>query len=205
MSTLLTHVNNTLALIGEQPLSDTTGNLGTLAKRCLQSALYTLVAETRHTSFLSQTTFTVTNTDHTLPAFTLPALCIQLKSIYWRSDAPAPYRVIKLYPASYDTLDRNWSYCIVGSQVFVGYSMPRPFTAVLEAYVAPSLEGAVDSFAVVIPQETEIALEATAAALLGSSYLDDLAAQGSLQRRAEAEIAQLRKRAGAMRAPISWR
>ena len=205
MSTLLTHVNNTLALIGEQPLINTTGNLGDLTKRSLQSALYKVVAETRHTSFLSQQVFSVTNADYTVPAFVLPELCLQLKNIYWRSVYSTPYQIVKLLPSTYDKLDRNWSYCIVGSSVYVGYRLTRPFTAILEAYFAPSLSGAADNFNVSIPQETEIAVEATAAALLSTSYLDDLAAQSALQKRAENEVEQLRKRAGSMRAPISWR
>lgn len=205
MATLLTHVNNTLALIGEQPLSSTVGNLGTLTKRCLQSALYTLVAETRHTGFLSQTQFTVSNADFTVAAFTLPSLCIQLKNIYWRSVYSTPYQIIKLLPSTYDKLDNNWAYAIIGNQVFIGYKLTRPFTAILEAYTAPSIDGVADSFAVIVPQETEIALEAVAAGLLASSYIDDLATQASLQRRAQSEVEQLRKRAGSMRAPISWR
>lgn len=205
MATLLTHVNNTLALIGEQPLTSSVGNLGTLTKRCLQSAIYTVVAETRHTGFLSQTLFTVTNADFTVAAFTLPSLCIQLKNIYWRSVYSTPYQLIKLMPSSFDNLDNNWAYTIVGNQVYIGYRLPRPFTAILEAYLAPSIDGVADSFNLIVPQETEIAIEAVAAGLLASSYIDDLATQASLTRRAETEVMQLRKRAGSMRAPISWR
>ncbi len=205
MATLLTHINNTLALIGEQPLINSTGNLGELTKRSIQSALYKVVAETRHTSFLSQQLFSVTNADYTVPAFSLPDRCIQLKNVYWRSAYSTPYQVVKLLPSTYDKLDRNWSYCIVGTAVYVGYRLTRPFTAILEAYFAPTITGAADNAVVVVPEETEIAIEATAAALLASSYLDDLAAQSSLQKRAENEVEQLRKRAGSLRAPISWR
>lgn len=208
MAALLTHVNNTLALIGEQPLINTTGNLGELAKRSLQSALYKLVAETKHSGFLTQTTTVVSTTDYLVPALALPARCIQLKNIYWRSTNSTntpPLEVVKLLPSTFDKLDRNWAYCIVGNNVYIGHRMPRPFTAIVEAYIAPTLSGLTDAGVVVVPEETEIALEAVAAALLSSSYLDDLAAQSSLQKRAENELLQLRMRAGSLRAPISWR
>jgi hypothetical protein len=208
MATLLTHVNNTLAQIGEQPLLSTVGNLGTLVKRELQSALFTLVAETRHSSFLTLTDFTVTAPSPLTPSFALPLQTTQVKSVYYKDTLDPAFPVLtKLLPRELQQLTRLSSigYAVVGSNVHIGQAFVRPFTATLEAYICPDLSLLADGAAVVLPAEVLNALEVVAASLVAVSYIDDLAAQRTLETRATVEVEQLRKRAGALRAPMSFK
>jgi hypothetical protein len=206
VATLLTHVNNTLRLIGEQPLANTASPQGSLAKQMLESALITTVAQTRYSSFLTLQTLTVSATDYLTAAFALPARCIQLKNIWLRqpTNSTPSFKLVKLTPRSLETLYKSFAYCVVGSNVFIGSALARPFDVSLEGYFAPAVLTLVDSDTLAIPDEVVNCMEAVAAATLSVSYLDDFAQAAQLQKRAEAEILQLRQRAGAMRAPISW-
>lgn len=208
MASLLTHINNTLALVGEQPLLNTVGNLGNLAKREFQSALITVVQETRHSSFLSLTDFAVTAANPLTPAFALPSRCTQVASVYYKDTLNPTYPVLtKLVPRRLEQLTQPGSigYSIVGSSVHIGQAFVRPFTATLEAYTCPDTSALADGTEVGLPQEVALVVESVAASLLASSYIDDLAAQNTLRQRAQLDVENLRKRAGAMRAPISWR
>jgi len=61
--TLLQLINNILRSIGEQPLTTSADNLGTLAKQAIQSAIFTVVSQTRHSSFMADANFNVIETD----------------------------------------------------------------------------------------------------------------------------------------------
>lgn len=206
MATLLTHVNNTLRLIGEQPLANTASSQGLLVKQMLESALLTTVAQTRYSSFLTIQTIAVSASDYLTPAFALPARCVQLKNIWLRqpTNSTPSFKLVKITPRSLETLYRSFSYCIVGSNVFIGSALARPFDVSLEGYFAPAVLTLLDSDVLSVADEVVVCMEAVAAATLSVSYLDDFAQAAQLQKRAESEILQLRQRAGAMRAPISW-
>lgn len=204
MATLLTHVNNTLRLIGEQPLLNTTGNLGDLTKQALEEALYSVIQETRHSSFQQMLSFNVTQVDHLLPAFVLPTRVAQVQGVYLQYGTAPNLRLLKLTPGSLETLSTNWRWCVVGSDVFVGASVNRPATLRLKALVVPPLPS-VDSGVLTIVDEAATVMEAVAAAVLASSYLDDLAVVSSLQNRAEQLVTRLRSRAGAFREQINFR
>jgi hypothetical protein len=208
MAQLILHINDVAAQIGEQPLLSSVGNLGTLIKRELQSALFTVVSETRHSSFLSLTDFTVTAASPLLPSFALPARTMQVKSVYYKDTlAPALPVLTKLLPRELQELTRRSSigYAVVGSNVHIGQAFTRPFTATLQAYICPDISTLTDTDNLVLPDEVLNVVELVAASLVAVSYIDDLAAQRALQTRATAEVEQLRKRAGALRAPISWK
>jgi hypothetical protein len=206
MASVLVHVNNVLAQIGEQPLTSTVGNLGNLVKRELQSALYSVVSQTRHTAFLSTTDFTVSAVSALTPSFALPTRTIQIKTLFYKdTSTPTLPRVVPILPRDLSVVSQPGSlgYAVVGSNVHVGQGFARPFTATLYAYTAPALPP-LDTDLLTLPDEILFALESVAAAAVASSYIDDLAQQRSLQTRAEQEVLQLRARAGSMRAPISW-
>lgn len=208
MASLLSHINSTLALIGEQPLLNTTGNLGNLAKREFQSALIATVQETRHSSFLSLADFTVSAVSPLDPAFALPVRTLQVASVYYKDTLDPTYPVLtKLVPRRLEQLTRLSSigYAVVGNSVHIGQAFVRPFTATLEAYTCQDTTALADAAEVGLPQEVSLVVEAVAAGLLAASYTDDLAAQNTLKQRAQLEVENLRKRAGALRAPISWR
>jgi hypothetical protein len=205
MATVLQLVNNSLRQIGEQPLVDTTGNLGALARQGLETALYTVVAETRHSIFLQKSEFTVTNADYEVSAFGLPDRCVQVKDVFFKYTGTSPNALQKLYPRSYDSLYNGHGYNIVGKYVYLGANLPRPFTSVLMFYQAPTVEGLVDAANIDLPVEVQNVVEAQVAAFLGASYLDDLAQHSQLVKKAEALTKTLRARAGSMRAPITWR
>jgi hypothetical protein len=198
VASLLTHINNTLRLVGEQPLLSSSGNLGDLCKQALDEALYVVAAEVRHTSFVQLTTFTVANTDYLQPAFTLPSRCVQVLALYYQTPNTTPTRLTKLKQAPLQTLLSSYSYSIVGSQVFVGNVLTRPFDLRLKSVVAPALP-ALDTDLLTLDSEVVPVLETVAASLLSSSYLDDSAVTGTLTRRAQDSVARLRNRAGLTR------
>lgn len=204
MATLLTHINNTLRIIGEQPLLSSVGNLGDITKQSLEEALLTLVQETRHSSFSSLQTFTATNADYLQPAFALPARCTQVDTLYYQVPDSNPQRLIKLKPGALEGLYNNYRFCIVGQQVYVGNVLKRPSTLLLKAWVAPALP-ALDTDLLTIESDLVPAFEAIAAATLATSYLDDLAQANTLTKRAQELTTRLRLRAGATRDTIRFR
>ena len=206
MAILLTHVNNCLRLVGEQPLANTNSNQGNLVKQLLESALYSVVSQTRHSSFLSMQTVAVTAADYLAPAFSLPVRCVQLKNLFLQqtTNSTPPIRLVKLTARSLETLYKNYAYAVVGNSVYLGAVLVRPLNVTLEGYFAPAVLSLSDTDFLAIPDEAATCVEAVCAALLSTSYCDDFAQAAQLQKRADNEVTQLRARAGAMRAPISW-
>lgn len=192
-------------MIGEQPLDDTTGNLGTLARQAIQSATYTVVSQTRHSSFLTSTSFNVVQGDYLLSSFELPARCMQISNVFYRNNLTDPVTLTKLQPRRREELAYKIGYAIIGNSVFMGYELERPFDVVLEYYNAPNLESLGDADVVPVAEEVTKAIEITAAAWLSLAYLDDLAQQNSFEKLSQFEIDQLRKRSGVLRAPVAWR
>jgi hypothetical protein len=206
VATLLTHVNNVLRLIGEQPLANTASPQGSLARQMLESALISTVAQTRFTAFNTLQTFTVVATDYLTPALALPARCIQVQNVWWRrgTNSTPAFKLVKLTPRSLESLYQGLNYAIQGNSIYIGSLLTRPFDITLEGYFAPVVLTLLDSDNLAVSDEVVNCMEAVAAATLSVSYLDDFAQAAQLQKRAESEILQLRQRAGAMRAPISW-
>jgi hypothetical protein len=192
-------------MIGEQPLDDTTGNLGTLARQAIQSATYTVVSQTRHSSFLTSLAFNVVEGDYLLSSFSLPERCMQISNLFYRNSTTDPVSLVKLQPRRRDELAYRIGYCIIGTDVFMGHELERPFDVILEYYAAPNLEDLTDAATIPIVQEVTKAIEITAAAWLSLAYLDDLAQQNSFEKLSQFEIDQLRKRSGVLRAPTAWR
>lgn len=205
--TLLDLVNNVLRLIGEQPLINTQGNLGTLTKQALQSSVFTVVSQTRHSSFLLSEKFAVAETDRLLPAMALPARCIQISNLFYlvNKNTTEPY-LFKLEPMRREQFRRRHSgYAVVGSNVYLNLYAERPLTLELEYYKAPDIETLADTDVVDIALEVTKVIETTTAAALAVAYLDDLAQQNSFQKLSQFEVEQLRRRSGALRAPVAWR
>lgn len=203
--TIIQLINNVLRLIGEQPLLTSDGNLGTLAKQSIQSAVYTVVSQTRHSSFMRDSTFNVTETNALNPAFTLPNRCMQISNVFYIDDAAAPPSFLKLAPVRREQLSHKLGYCVVGNNVHLAQQFLRPFDVVLEYYEAPLIEESTDDTQVNIALEVIKAIETTAAAWLSLSYLDDNAQQTKFEKLSQFEIEQLRRRSGVMRAPVSFR
>jgi hypothetical protein len=206
MATLLEHVNNVLAQVGEQPLTSTVGNLGSLVKRELQVAVYAVVSQTRHSSFLGLTNFTVTAASALTASFIIPTRMTQVKAVFYRDvTTPTLPRLVKLLPRELAevTQPNSIGYAIVGVNAHIGQKFKRPFEVTISGYVAPLIPTN-DGDAWLLPNDVLYVVEAVAAAQVASSYIDDLNAQRALQVRAEEEVSQLRIRSGAMRAPISW-
>ena len=203
--TLLQLINNILRMIGEQPLTSSDGNLGTLAKQSIQSALFTVVSQTRHSSFMKSTSFNVTETDAQLPAFALPSQCMQISNLFYIDENNTPTVYSKLSAIRREQLHYKLGYCVVGTNVLLSHSFTRPFNVALEYYEAPVIEEEADNFNVDIAIEVLKAVETTAAAWLSLSYLDDSAQQTKFEKLSQFEIQQLRSRSGVMRAPTSMR
>lgn len=201
---LLTHINNTLRLIGEQPLLNSTSTLGDLCKQALDEALLTVVQETRHSSFSLLLPQTATNADYLQPAFALPARVTQVDAIFYQAPLTTPTRLVKLKPGALETLALNYRYCIIGNSVYIGNVISRPATLRLKCWQAPALP-ALDTDNLAIDSDVVPAFEATAAATLASSYLDDLSQANTLAERAQQLVARLRLRAGATRDTIRYR
>jgi hypothetical protein len=201
---LLSHINDTLRLIGEQPLLNSSGNLGELTKQALDEALLTVAQETRHSSFTSLVPYVATNANYLIPAFTLPSRCVQVLTLYYQVPSTTPQRLIKLVPGALETLATNYRYLIVGSEVYVGNVLVRPCTLTLKSIVAPALP-ALDSDNLAVESDVGLVVEAVAAALLAYSYLDDGAQAGTLERRAQEAVVRLRARAGLTRDGVRFR
>jgi hypothetical protein len=204
VATLLTHINNTLRLIGEQPLLSSSGNLGDLTKQALDEALLTVVQETRHSSFVSLTSFVASNANYLQPAFALPGRCVQLLTLYYQVPDTSPQRLVKLVPGALETLATNHRFLVVGSQVYVGNVLERPCSLTLKALVAPALP-TLDTDNLAVESEVALVVEAVAAALLAYSYLDDGAQANTLERRAQEAVVRLRTRAGLTRDGVRFR
>lgn len=204
MAQLLTHINNTLRLIGEQPLLNSSGTLGDLCKQALDEALLTVVQETRHSSFSTLLPQIATNTDYLQPAFVLPSRVTQVDAIYFQAPNTSPTRLVKLKPGALETLALNYRYCIVGNSVYVGNVIARPAALRLKCWQAPVLPTN-DGDNLAIDSDVVPAFEATAAATLATSYLDDLSQANTLAERAQQLVARLRLRAGATRDTIRYR
>lgn len=204
MAALLTHVNNTLRLIGEQPLLNTTGTLGDLCKQALDEALLTVVQETRHSSFSSIASFTASNADYLQPAFVLPARVAQVDALFYQAPNTTPTRLVKLKPGALETLALNYRFCIIGNSVYVGNVISRPADFRLVCWQAPALPS-LDTDVLALDTDVAPTVEAVAAATLASSYLDDLAQQNTLKTRAQELVQRLRLRAGATRDTIRYR
>jgi hypothetical protein len=204
VATLINHVNNTLRLIGEQPLLNTVGTLGDLCKQALDEALITVVQETRHTSFSQLLSFSATNPDYLQPAFSLPSRLTQIDCLYFVAPNSTPSRLVKLVPGALETLYNNYRFCVVGQQVFVGNVLQRPASFRLKGWVAPVLP-ALDTDVLTIESDVAPVFEAVAAATLATSYLDDLSQQATLTKRAQELVQRLRTRAGATRDTIRFR
>lgn len=202
---LLTLINNTLRMIGEQPLDTTVGNLGTLAKQAVQSSIYTVVSQTRHSSFQTSVSYTVTEGDYLLSSFSLPNRCMQISNLFYKNTDTDPISLHKLTPYRREQLAYKVGYCVIGNSVFLGHELKRPFDVILEYYEAPTIETLADNDVVPIVEEVTKAVEITAAAWLSLAYLDDLQQQNSFTNLSQFEIDQLRKRSGVMRAPTAWR
>ena len=204
MAALLTHVNNTLRLIGEQPLLNTTSTLGDLTKQALDEALLTVVQETRHTSFNTLLSFSATNPDYLQPAFVLPSRVTQVDALYYQAPNTTPTRLVKLKPGALETLFNNYRFCLVGNSVYVGNVLARPTALRLKCWQAPALPS-LDTDVISVDSDVVPAWEATAAATLASSYLDDMSQQSTLAKRAQDLVSRLRLRAGATRDTIRYR
>lgn len=204
MASLLTHLNNTLRLIGEQPLLNSNSTLGDLCKQALDEALITVVQETRHSSFSTLLSQTATNADYLLPAFVLPARVTQVDAIYYQAPNTTPTRLVKLKPGALETLALNYRYCIVGNSVYIGNIISRPAQLRLKCWQAPVLP-TLDTDVLAIDSDVVPAFEAVAAATLATSYLDDLSQASTLAKRAQDLVARLRLRAGATRDTIRYR
>lgn len=203
--TLLQLINNILRLIGEQPLTSSDGNLGTLAKQSIQSALFTVVSQTRHSSFVKSTVFNVTETDAQLPAFAIPAQCMQISNVFYIDNSNTPSAYLKLTAIRREQLHYKLGYCVLGTDVLLSHSFVRPLDIALEYYEAPVIEAEADTYTITIAREVVKAIETTAAAWLSLSYLDDSAQQSKFEKLSQFELDQLRRRSGVMRAPTSMR
>jgi len=201
---LLQHLNNTLRLIGEQPLLNSTSTLGDLTKQALDEALLTVVQETRHSSFSTLIAATATNVDYLQPAFALPARVTQVDAVFYQAPLTTPTRLVKLKPGTLETLALNYRYCIIGNSVYVGNVISRPASFRLKCWQAPALP-TLDTDNLPLDSDVVPAFEATAAATLATSYLDDLSQAATLAKRAQDLVARLRLRAGATRDTLRYR
>ena len=203
--TLLQLINNILRSIGEQPLQNSDGNLGTLAKQAIQSAIFTVVSQTRHSSFMVDLTTNVIEENSLLPAFSLPSECIQISNLFYVDTTNEPAALVKLPVLRREQLTYKQGYCIAGTNVYLSHLYKRPFITILEYYKAPLVEGEADNYNITIAPEVLKAIETTAAAWLSLSYLDDMNQQSKFEKLSQFEIEQLRRRSGVMRAPVSFR
>lgn len=163
-------INDTLALIGESPLTTSTGSLGKLTRSVLQTAIFRVIQETRPSFFELMMTATASNEDPFVPAIVLPDNVSEVYSVYFISNS----LVTKLQSNSFAFITRGLSlgYCVVGRDVYIGSGFARPADFRLHVLNVPSLPPAddVDSG---IPDAAVGAIKHTAASILCSSYLDD--------------------------------
>lgn len=199
--TRLQLVNSVLALVGENQLLSTTGNLGTLVVDTINTSIANIVQETRSQVFESTLAANVTSPDYLTSALTLPDNTAQVYSVLLRVSTGLASGD-KLFSLDYLPLEdtpTEPSYSVVGKQLFVSPMVARPFTLRVHTLTIPVLpindgddSGLPD---IVIP-----AVQHAAAAILALSYLDD-ANQASLHRNvAEQLIAKLKQQYGNNRA-----
>lgn len=177
MASTLELINRTLSLIGERPITTSTGSLGALTRNALTTAIYGVVQSTRASSFEQWLTFTATNDDFLVPAGVLPPTVAQVNKVSYRVTGSNRILVIKEQPL--ELLPHMLSYSVVGSNLFVSPMFARPVTLFASVLNVPELPA--DDVNSPIPEFIAGAVAHTAASILCLSYLDDPNA-ASLQR-----------------------
>ena len=175
--------NQTLALVGERPLTTTTGSLGGIVRQALTTALFKVVQETRAQTFEQFLTFTATNDDYLVPIGNIPLTVAQFNKLQYRVVGDNKILTVKHQPL--EILPYDLSYSIVGANVYLSPMFKRPVTLFASVLNVPSLPAdAVDS---PIPDYLAGCIMHTAASILCMSYLDDGNA-AALHRNVAAEL-----------------
>jgi hypothetical protein len=183
MAFTLDLINNTLALVGERPITTSTGSLGGIVRQALTTALYKVVQETRAQTFEQFLTFTATNDDYLVPIGSIPPTVAQFNKLQYR--VVGDNRILTLKHQPLELLPYDRSYTIVGANVYLSPMFNRPITLFASVLNVPSLPAdAVDS---PVPDYLAGCVIHTAASILCLSYLDDPNAS-SLHRNIAAEL-----------------
>lgn len=161
--------NQTLALIGERPLTTTTGSLGGIVRQALTTALFKVVQETRAATFEQFLTFTATNADYLVPVGTIPPTVAQFNKLQYRITGDNRIYTIKSQPLEF--LSYEPSYTIVGANLYLSPTFNRPITLFASVLNVPEIPA--DGVVSPLPDYLVGAVTHTAAAILCQSYLDD--------------------------------
>lgn len=198
--TVLQLSNYALSLIGESPLiNTTTSSLGTLVKDALQTAINTVVQDTRASVFETTTVTAVTNPDYLVPAVTFSSQLIQLYTVFLlvdNADGDIPFG-LKDYPL--ETIRRYPGYCVEGNSLYLSPTIARPCDIRTRQLVVPLLP-ALDATDSGLPELCIPAVAHTAAGILALSYLDDPGQAAAQQNLADIMKDKLRSQFGATRA-----
>jgi len=190
--------NYVLSLIGEQPLLSSAGNLGQLVRNSLYTSTLAVVQSSRASFFEQFVTGTATNDDYLVPAMVVPTDVIQVLDVLYAD----PY--VNLVPLSRQELVNfnrsypDYTYDIVGSNLYISPRIPRPANIRLRALVVPSIPTADDTL-VSIPKPALPAVAHGAASILCLSYVDDGNAAAQHERLADELTMALRQQYGITR------
>lgn len=188
MPSTLDLYNQTLALIGERPLTTSVGSLGGMVKNAITTALYKVIGETRASTFEQFLTFTGTNDDYLVPIGVVPPTVVQFNKVQYRATGQNTLVTVKHQPL--DLLSFTFGYSIVGANLYLSPMYKRPITLFASALVVPSLPA--DDQPSPVPDYLVGAIVHTAAAILCISYLDDGNA-AALQRNLAQELIGLNR------------
>lgn len=169
MASTLELINQTLALIGERPLSTSTGSLGGICRSALTTALYQVVQSTRASVFEQFLTFTATNADYLVPIGVIPPTVAQIYKVQYRTTGYND--IYTLEKQRIEQLPYSYAYALVGANVYLSPLFARPITLFATVLNVPVLPA--DDVLSPIPDFLVGAIVHTAASILSLSYLDD--------------------------------
>lgn len=195
---VLEFCNYVLSLCGEQPLLSTTGNLGSLLRNAIQTALLKVTQETRATFFEQMITMTATDDSYLVPAGTLPDEVAQVFNV-WLVASDCVYPLARSAFEKLNYMSPLYSYDIIGSDLYLNASIVRPAELRLKVLAVPTLPIA-DDAEVNFPLALHAAIAHTAASIILVSYVDDSSAAAIQQRMAEMLIVNIRNHFGVGRA-----
>lgn len=199
--TRLQLINHTLSLIGENQLSTSANQLGTLAVNVLNTAFSSVAQDSRHSSFEIILTGNITEADYLNPAYSIPLDVLQVYKVFVKTtDVTNGYSVLdELEYLELDCLFDETGYSIIGNNLYLTRCITRPFTIQIQAvqnYELPAL----DSDVVDLPDQVLQAVAHTAASILSLSYLDNPNAAATQSNLRNAIIDKLQKQSGSTRA-----
>lgn len=189
-------INHTLSLIGENKLTTSDNQLGTLVTNILNTAISTVAQETRHNCFEKIEQPVVTVDDYLSPSYDIPDSVIQILGVNCRVSVKNFGDVLDVLPyIELSDLDVELGYSVVNGSIYISKNIARPLTLFIHTIQTKELPEN-DGDLVKLPNQVVYATAHTAASILCLSYLDNPNAASVQRNLAQTLIEKLTKQQG---------